>query len=159
MKIKKYNLNFTGLTKRDRTDLIVVHHTGNSVDDDLSAEQIHVSHQAQGWAGIGYHYVIRKDGTIERGRPENCVGAHALGHNGNSIGIHVCGNFEIGEPTEAQLNILPVLVADICKRYRLIAAKNVVVGHRDLDDTACPGKNLYKQLNAVRGNAEWYRNH
>lgn len=159
MKIKKYNLNFTGLTKRDRTDLIVVHHTGNPVDDDLSAEQIHVSHQAQRWAGIGYHYVIRKDGTIERGRPENCVGAHARGHNGNSIGIHVCGNFEIGEPTEAQLNILPVLVADICKRYRLIAAKNVVVGHRDLDNTACPGKNLYKQLDAVRGNAEWYRNH
>lgn len=159
MKVKKYNLHFTELLKRDRTDLIVIHHTGNPVDDDLSAEQIHVSHQAQGWAGIGYHYVIRKDGTIERGRPESCIGAHALGHNGNSIGIHVCGNFDIGEPAEAQLNALPVLIADICKRYGLIAAKNVVVGHRDLDNTACPGSNLYKQLDTIRGDAEWYRNH
>lgn len=159
MKIKKYNLHFTELIKRDRTDLIVIHHTGNPSDDDLSAEQIHASHQAQGWAGIGYHYVIRKDGTIERGRPESYIGAHAIGHNSNSIGIHVCGNFEVGEPTEARLNTLPMLIADICKRYGLIAAKNVVVGHRDLDNTACPGKNLYKQLDAVRGNAEWYRNH
>ena len=159
MKIKKYNLNFTELTKRDRTDLIVIHHTGNPVDDDLSAEQIHVSHQAQGWAGIGYHYVIRKDGTIERGRPENCIGAHAIGNNGKSIGIHICGNFEIAEPTEAQLNSLPVLIADICKRYGLIAAKNVIVGHRDLDNTACPGKNLYNKLDIIRGNAEWYRSH
>lgn len=58
MKVKKYNLHFTELLKRDRTDLIVIHHTGNPVDDDLSAEQIHASHQEQGWAGIGYHYVI-----------------------------------------------------------------------------------------------------
>lgn len=52
MKVKKYNLHFTELLKRDRTDLIVIHHTGNPVDDDLSAEQIHASHQEQGWAGI-----------------------------------------------------------------------------------------------------------
>jgi hypothetical protein len=46
---------------------------------DASAEQIHGWHLGNGWAGIGYHYVIRKDGTIERGRPEWAIGSHAYG--------------------------------------------------------------------------------
>ena len=65
VKIKDTWLKFDTLNERNMTNMIVVHHTGNPVDDDLSAEEIHESHKAQGWAGIGYHYVIRKDGTIE----------------------------------------------------------------------------------------------
>lgn len=159
VKPKDYNLQFTDLTPRDDTSRIVIHHTGNPTDDDLSAEQIHASHQAQGWAGIGYHFVIRKDGSIELGRPDWSIGAHAYGFNSDSIGVHVCGNFEQAEPTKAQLDILPMLIADICDAYGLIAAADIVVGHRDLMATACPGENLYKHLDEIRGNAEWYRNH
>lgn len=158
VKPKDYNLQFTDLTPRISTTRIVIHHTGNPTDDDLSAEQIHASHQAQGWAGIGYHFVIRKDGTVELGRPVDCVGAHAYGYNSNSVGIHVCGNFDMAEPTEAQINALPMLIADICDAYGLIASDSIVMGHRDLMATACPGNNLYKQLDTIRGNAEWYRN-
>lgn len=153
-----YGLSFSSLTPREGTNRIVIHHTGNPVDDDLSAEQIHASHQAQGWAGIGYHFVIRKDGTIELGRPYWAIGAHAYGFNSNSIGIHVCGNFDIAEPTKEQLDALPMLIADICDAYGFIAGAGIVVGHRDLMATACPGNNLYKQLDTIRGNAEWYRN-
>lgn len=153
-----YGLSFSSLTPRETTNRIVIHHTGNPVDDDLSAEQINASHQAQGWAGIGYHFVIRKDGTIELGRPYWAIGAHAYGFNSNSIGIHVCGNFDIAEPTKEQLDALPMLIADICDAYGFIAGAGIVVGHRDLMATACPGNNLYKQLDTVRGNAEWYRN-
>ena len=154
-----YGLSFSSLTPREATTRIVIHHTGNPVDDDLSAEQIHASHQAQGWTGIGYHFVIRKDGSVELGRPDWAVGAHAEGFNYCSIGIHVCGNFNIGEPTKAQLDTLPMLIADICDAYGLIAADTVVVGHRDLMATDCPGNNLYKRMDTIRGNAEWYRNH
>ena len=109
VKPKGYNLQFTNLTPRDDTSRIVIHHTGNPTDDDLSAEQLHRSHLNLGWAGIGYHFVVRKGGSIELGRPVECVGAHAEGFNYCSIGIHVCGNFNIGEPTEAQINALPML--------------------------------------------------
>ena len=154
-----YGLNFDSLTQREVTNKIVIHHTGNPYDDDLSAKTLHASHQAQGWAGIGYHFVLRKDGTVELGRPDIAVGAHAEGFNYCSIGVHICGNFNIVEPTEAQLNALPMLLADICDAYGLIAAADIVVGHRDLMATACPGNNLYKHMDTIRGNAEWYRNH
>lgn len=53
-----------------------------------------VSSVKNGWAGIGYHFVIRKDGTIERGRPLSVVGAHAQGDNLHTIGICMARNFE-----------------------------------------------------------------
>ncbi len=159
VKPKDCGLHFTNLTQRDDTSRIVIHHTGNPTDDDLSAEQLHRSHQNLGWAGVGYHFIVRKDGSIELGRPVECVGAHAEGFNYCSIGIHICGNFDLAEPTEAQINALPMLIADICDAYGLIASADIVVGHRDLMATACPGNNLYRQLDTIRRNAEWYRNH
>lgn len=158
MEKRDYNLAFNSLSERYSTEMIVIHHTGNPTDDDLSAEEIHQSHLGQGWAGCGYHYIIRKDGSVEIGRPEWAIGSHAYGFNSRSIGIHVCGNFEIAEPTEAQLNALPMLIAELCKKYNLIASKDIVIAHRDLMPTACCGKNLYDKLDTVRGNAEWYRN-
>ena len=154
--VKEYDLDFTTLYARDDTDLIVIHHTGNPYDDDLSAEQIHTSHLLLGWSGIGYHYVIRKDGTIEEGRPEWAVGAHAQGCNWNSVGIHVCGNFEFAEPTQAQIESTAYLVGYLCDKYCLIPTAETVKGHRDLMPTACPGQNLYDMLQTIRGKAIWY---
>lgn len=154
--VKEYDLDFTTLYARDDTDMIVIHHTGNPYDDDLSAEQIHTSHLMQGWSGIGYHYVVRKDGTIEEGRPEWAVGAHAQGCNWNSVGIHVCGNFEFAEPTQAQIESTAYLVGYLCDKYCLIPTAETVKGHRDLMPTACPGQNLYDMLQTIRGKAIWY---
>ena len=56
------------------------------------------------------------------------------------------------------LNALPMLLADICDAYGLIASDSVVMGHRDLMATECPGNNLYKRMDEIRGNTEWYRN-
>lgn len=154
--VKEYDLDFTTLYARDDTNMIVIHHTGNPYDDDLSAEQIHTSHLMQGWSGIGYHYVVRKDGTIEEGRPEWAVGAHAQGCNWNSVGIHVCGNFEFAEPTQAQIESTAYLVGYLCDKYCLIPTAETVKGHRDLMPTACPGQNLYDMLQTIRGKAIWY---
>ena len=68
------------LAKRYHTNRFVIHHTGTgSIDLDASAEQIHEWH-LDNYAGIGY-FVIRKNGNIERGRPEWAVGSHAYGAN------------------------------------------------------------------------------
>ena len=157
--ITDYGLEFGYLDPRDVTDQIVIHHTGNPTDDDLSAEEIHESHLAQGWAGIGYHFVIRKDGAIELGRPMDTIGAHAYGYNSHSIGIHVCGNFEIAEPTPEQIESCAILVGWRTEKYELEVDENHVVGHRDLMPTACPGEALYNQLDVIRGKALWYQNH
>ena len=144
------------LETRRITDQIVIHHTGNPWDDDLSAAEIDASHKAQGWTCIGYHYVIRKDGTVEEGRPHWTVGAHAYGENSHTIGIHVCGNFEIGEPTAAQIESLAMLLANLCTDYGLSIDRDTIVGHRELMATACPGRNLYAQMDTIVGKANFY---
>lgn len=159
MEIRKTNLSFNGLDQRKATDQIVIHHTGNPIDDDLPASEIHASHQAQGWSGIGYHYIVRKDGSVEEGRPHWTVGAHAYGENSHTIGIHICGNFEIAEPTSAQVEGTAMLLAQVCGDYGLAIDAKHIVGHRDLMATACPGKNLYKLLPDIRGKAIWYQQH
>ena len=151
-----YGLEFQYLYARDETDLIVIHHTGDPWDDDLSAGQIHASHIAQGWSGCGYHYIVRKDGSIEIGRPEWAIGSHAYGFNFNSIGIHVCGNFEIADPTPQQIESTAYLVGWLCDKYGLIPTAETVKAHRDLMPTACCGQNLYDQLQTIRGKAIWY---
>ena len=151
--IKKLFLNFTEYEERPTTEMVVIHHSGfPDGDKDSSAEEIHKYHQeVNGWAGIGYHYVIRKDGTIEQGRKPLAVGAHAYKHNKNSVGICVAGNFDVAKIKSAQLDSLKLLTAWLCQKYKLNPMKEgVIVGHRNLNDTSCPGDNLYKKLGEIR---------
>ena len=152
------DIDHNQLTTRRVTDQIVIHHTGNAVDDDLSAAEIDASHKARGWACIGYHYVVRKDGTVEQGRPHWTIGAHAYGHNSHTIGIHVCGNFEEAEPTDAQIESTAMLLANLCTDYGLTIDRDHIVGHRELMSTACPGRNLFSQLDTIVGKANFYAN-
>lgn len=154
--VKDYGLNFRNLSPIIQVDKIVIHHTGDEDDDDLSAEQIHRIHLANDWAGIGYHYVIRKNGRIEKGRPEWAIGSHAYGENWHTLGVHCCGNFCIAEPTQFQIESLAYLVGYLCDKYGLTPSDKTVVGHCDLMATACPGDNLYDILHIVRGKSVWY---
>ena len=158
--IKETNLNFNSLSERSYTDQIVIHHTGSGVDMDASAEEIHGWHLSNGWAGIGYHYVIRKDGTIERGRPEWAIGSHAYGENSHTIGIHVSGDFNDAYPTDKQVNMCAMLIADICERYGLPINRETVVGHGELMATDCPAKNMQALLDdgTLTGKALYYYN-
>lgn len=156
--IKENKFNFrNGLTEREVTDMIVIHHTGGA-DIDASAEQIDGWHKNNGWSGIGYHFVIRKDGTIERGRPEWAVGAHAYGENWHTLGIHLSGDFDSAKPTEAQIESCAMLLANLCTDYELPIDDDHIVGHRDLMSTDCPGENLYQELPTIIGKANWYAN-
>ena len=153
--IQETNLAFGPLETRALTDLIVIHHVGMA-DVDVSAAEIHRMHLANGWSGIGYHYVIHKNGMIERGRPRDTVGAHTYNYNGSSIGIVLDGNFEDSMPTDAQLERAAMLVAALCHIYNICPDDNNLLGHRDLNSTLCPGGNLYIQLPQVRNKALAY---
>ena len=138
MQIVETNLQFSRApSKRTRTGRIILHHTASA---DVSAATIHGWHQGQGWIGIGYHFVIRQNGDIERGRAENLIGAHA-GEKGNpdSIGIVLTGNFETGKPTTAQMDSLVWLLKDYLFPKHGVKP---VIGHKDVMATACPGKNF-----------------
>lgn len=157
--IVETDLEFGALSERPVTDLIVIHHVGGT-DRDVSAAEIHEWHLQNGWSGIGYNFVIRKDGTIERGRPEWAIGSHAYGYNSRSIGINIVGAFE-GEivPTDAQIEAASQLVAELATKYGIDVVPTNVVGHCDLMSTDCPGNNLYSELDTIRGKAIWYQNH
>ena len=121
--------------------LIVVHCSAVRPDQQSSAAQIDTWHHQRGFhLGIGYHYVVRRDGSVETGRPEYLVGAHCLNHNAHSIGICYEGGLDIrGQPddtrTEAQKVSLRTLLEDLHRRY----PKALIVGHHDLDpQKACP---------------------
>lgn len=155
--IVETDLTFNGcLNTRNETNRIVVHHVGGA-NRDFSAEEIHGWHLNQGWAGIGYHFVIRTDGSIERGRPEDKVGAHAKGFNHDSIGINVAGTFDEAEPTNEQIEAVSMLIGWLADKYNVPISADSVCGHRDLMETDCPGEKLYDMLDVVRGKAEFYR--
>ena len=139
---------------------VVLHHAAA----DGSVEAVHSAHLPRGWAGIAYHYYVRKDGSIYRGRPEWAVGGHTSGENWHTLGVCFEGNFEQEEMGEAQLEAGRGLIADILGRWGELA----VVPHSYYSQTACPGKNfpldemlrkeevpvVYEKLEDV---PEWYR--
>ncbi len=137
------------LRVRPATKAIVIHHVGIP-SGDTPAAAIHQAHLANGWAGIGYHYVIRKDGTIERGRPLAVVGAHAYNHNFDTVGINVTGNFDVETPTAEQRQFLERLLAALCRIYGIEPGAATIEGHRDVNSTDCPGANLYVLLPQIR---------
>ena len=158
VKIKETNLQFVNpLSERYETNQIVIHHLGSVKDIDASAAQVHDIHINTGYSGIGYHFIVRKNGIIERGRPIYAVGAHAYGENWHTIGINVSGDFNAAEPTTAQIESTAMLIANLCEDYTIPTDRQHIVGHFEINETNCPGKNLTARLDEIVGKANWYR--
>jgi len=142
--IKETNLRFNRAPRmRQSTDKIIIHH---SASHDVGAATIHQWHLDRGWLGIGYHFVIRQNGAIERGREEGSVGAHAgPGANADSVGVCLAGNLDQHSPAKEQLESLAWLVGYLFDRYGELTIK----GHSDVMPTACPGQyfpwNVFKK--------------
>lgn len=128
-----------------------MHCTATAEGKNFKAADIDQWHKQRGWNGIGYHYVIDLDGTLEIGRPEVKVGAHCLGHNSNSIGVvYVGGVASDGKTpkdtrTEAQKASLIKLLTRLKHRFPNAA----IHGHRDFAAKACPSfdaTNEYKNI-------------
>lgn len=130
---RTYSLN-GGLSNRNTTNRIILHHAAAS---NCSADDVDRWHKNKGWTCIGYHFFVRKDGSIYRGRREEAVGAHAYGSNTDSIGICAEGNFENETMGDVQKQALKELVAYLKNKYGITKVQR----HRDVNATACPGKN------------------
>ncbi len=120
-------------------NLIVVHCSATPEGRDVSTEEIRQWHLDRGWSDIGYHFVVELDGTVCDGRPVENAGAHAKGHNANSIGVCYVGgtdeNLEAKDTrTPEQTEALIELIKDLKDKY----PNAEVLGHRDISEKECP---------------------
>lgn len=126
---------------------IIIHCSATKVDQPFIAKDIDKWHKQRGWKGIGYHYVILLDGTVESGRPEAEIGAHTLGQNANSVGICYIGGLDsAGKPkdtrTDQQKKTLKNLVSELLKKY----PGSTVHGHNEFANKACPCFDVKKEF-------------
>ncbi len=164
----------------DTIQQVHVHHTANSntyTREDVPAliRGMYAYHtQSLGWSDIAYNFLVDRFGRTWVGRaggPEKPVrGAHTLGFNATSTGIAAIGNFDLVEPGRAVLGAIARTAAwklhpygrdplgrtsvtsegsDKFRRGRSVTLP-VIDGHRDTNDTACPGQHLYDQLPTIR---------
>ena len=131
------------LAKRNYTDKIVYHHQAGNEADATTIHRWHRNRQTSSggyWAGIGYHYIIMRNGEIQTGRPHWAYGAHAgSSANGSSIGIMFTGNLDVQKPTQAQIDSAVWLEKEI---IRPIYGKLRIEQHSDHMATSCAGKNF-----------------
>lgn len=112
---------------------LVFHH---AAAENLSPEEVHAIHVDRGWSGIGYHFYIRSDGSIYKGRDANKIGSHVYGHNKNTLGICLEGNFEEKGVSDKQLEAAINLGTYLSLKYDIVE----ILKHNDLGSTECPGK-------------------
>lgn len=134
-------------TPRKWTNSIFVHCSATKTSMDIGVREIRQWHKEKGWLDIGYHFVIRRDGTVEAGREQSAVGSHVQGHNSDSVGVCLVGgidakgNFEANF-TPAQMNALRSLLTSLQAEY----PKAVIRAHHDVAPKACPSFDLGRWL-------------
>jgi len=145
-----YNSN---TKNRSKTDFIAIHCSATGPKQNIGAADINKWHRAKGWACIGYHYVIKRDGTIEQGRDEKVIGAHVENWNASSLGICMVGGVNADDVKKAENNFTPEqfvslkkLLIDLKVRY----PKAKIQGHKDFPKVAkaCPSFDVAAWLKA-----------
>lgn len=122
-------------------DEIIIHHSGSK---NSTPGSIRLYHKSLGWADCGYHYIVYMDGhgdcSISKNvycmRPPYYVGAHCKGHNLNTLGICVCGDFSTAMFSTKLAHLLQALCKGLKLRHPSIKK---VSFHNDYANTACPG--------------------
>jgi len=121
-------------------DEIIVHCSATPAGRDVGVDEIRCWHvKERGFADVGYHFVIRLDGTVEVGRKLSLAGAHCVGHNRRSVGVCYVGglnkDFKAADTrTIAQRDALTTLVGWLKRAF----PKAAVYGHRDFARKECP---------------------
>ena len=127
----------------DSIKFLVLHCSASRCDQDYSVEQLRRDHKARGFYDIGYHFYIRKDGTMPQPSKLIEVGAHARPYNRCSIGICYEGGLdEHGKPYNTMTAEQETRLVDLFRNLKLLFPKAKIVGHRDLPGTTpkeCPG--------------------
>ena len=138
-------------------DAIIIHCSATRAEQDITAADIESWHRARGFWTIGYHYVIRLDGTIEPGRDVTLDGAHCMGWNKRAIGIcYVGGLDKDGRPADTRTDAQRTALIRLVKALRLVfPGVKQVLGHRDTSpDLNGDGVISYVMFKGQEGNAE-----
>ena len=127
---------------------IIIHCTATPEGRDVDAEEINRWHKNRGFSQIGYHYVIKLDGTIEEGRSVHMVGAHTKGHNTGSLGIVYAGGIDAKKKakdtrTPEQDTALTNLLTYLVSKYPDVT----IHGHNEFANKACPSFDVQKEYN------------
>lgn len=130
-------------------DKLIIHCAATNPKQDIGVKEIRDWHvNGNKWSDIGYHYVIRRDGTVETGRPINLIGAHVAGHNTGSIGICLVGGVDMSGKPEA--NFTEDQWASLKRAVRIFKAeypKATIHGHNEFTSgKACPSFDVQKWL-------------
>lgn len=132
------------MAKRKATNFIAIHCSATRPSMDIGVPEIDKWHKAKGWAaGCGYHYVIKRDGTLQTGRREDEIGAHVQGYNAESIGVCMVGGVSEDDFRKAENNFTPKQFAALKGLLHLLKTKYPqakIQGHRDFPNVkkACP---------------------
>ena len=121
--------------------LIVIHCSAVRPDRQSGVQEIDRWHHQRGWKyGCGYHYVVRRDGSVEIGRPLEMVGAHCQHHNRHSIGICYEGGLDsAGNPADTRTEAQKAALLVLLEQLHALFPKSIVVGHKTLNPMkACP---------------------
>ena len=124
-----------------RIDLIVIHCSATRSNRCFPLEAVIACHRARGFATIGYHYYVTRDGTVHAGRPLYQVGAHATGFNRHSIGICYEGGLDPdGNPADTRTSAQKDTLLKLLQRLKTDYPLADILGHRDLPNVAkeCP---------------------
>ena len=114
-------------------DLIVIHCSATRITRSYTVDDCRRDHRARGFADIGYHYYITRDGVVHVGRPLYTEGAHATGFNRRSIGICYEGGLDIrGRPADTRTPAQMTTLKQLLDRLKSDYPTAKVVGHRDL---------------------------
>lgn len=143
--------NFKGIKDRKATQYIIVHCSATTEKQNIGAADIDRWHRLKGWMGIGYHYVIKRDGTIEEGRPRTSIGAHCEGFNSISLGICLVGGVNADDLDEAKNNFTPAqfdALSKLLKELGKVYPTAAIRGHRDMPNVhkACPSFDVREWL-------------
>ena len=128
-----------------KIDKIIIHCSATPPTLNIGAAEIRLWHIERGWKDIGYHYVIRRDGTIEPGRPIEKIGAHCKGKNKNSIGLCLIGG--VDKNNTPKENFTPEQWETLAATTRILRGqfKGVTVhGHNEFSSKACPSFDVQK---------------
>ena len=126
---------------------IIVHCAATREGRDFTVEDITRWHKARGFATIGYHYVIYRDGSIHEGRPLEQIGAHCVGHNKHSIGIcYIGGCASDGKtPKDTRTPEQKEALLALLRRLKARFPNATIHGHRDFAAKACPSFDAFRE--------------
>jgi N-acetylmuramoyl-L-alanine amidase len=140
-------------TRMRKINEIIIHCTATPEGREVSRQELHEWHTNRGFNGIGYHFIIHIDGTIESARPLYMIGAHCLGHNTNSIGISYVGGTKKESPKQPKDTRTPAQVRQIWNLvlYLLNYFPSATVhGHYEYAAKACPCFNVQKEWKEIQ---------